>query len=325
MSDKFSTEDRKLVVKELEKLQTAKLSQVASSRRIFKDEADRYYCIFGGKDTWHGISYKQMDEIERNHSQMLLVIAKKYSTRIDICVASVDMLVAGKGKLPTKDSGYYFHISLTEDGMFVQQLPELHLKKIAEVRLVVDLPVPYDLSAIKRIIDIETLPDKPFEAEEGELTHSDIEAKIILIGKLLGYRTFTPDQSKESRYGKLGDLCSEKKMPTEYVAERLIAKVQNIDVIWFDSEGFPVNCFEVEHTTDITKGLLRLYQIRKLRIKMFIVAPNSSRAKFDTEVNKDPFYHVKREYVFRTYSELSDFFEVVKKFALVKGTFLDEQ
>jgi len=215
---------------------------------------------------------------------------------------------------------------LTEDGLFLQQLPKLHLKKIAEIRFSVSEPSKYDLSAIKKIIDIEMLPDSAVRAfaNEDDITHSDIQAKIILIGKLLGYRTFTPDQSKVSRYGKLGDLCSEQKLPSEYIAERLVAKVRNIDVIWFDGEGFPINCFEVEHTTDITKGLLRLYQIRKLRIKMFIIAHDSSRLKFTAEVNKDPFYHVKHEYVFRTYSELNDFFETVKKFALQKGSFLNE-
>jgi hypothetical protein len=34
----------------------------------------------------------------------------------------------------------------------------------------------------------------------------------------------------------------------------------------------PVTVFYVEHTRDVTKGLLRLYQKYKLRVKMFIIS-----------------------------------------------------
>src|ERR1041384_6546880 len=159
MSDKFSTHDRDLVIKELEKIQKSNLSLVKPSRRLYKDEAGRYYCIFGGKDIWHGISYEQMSQLESIYQRTLLVIAKKYRTRMDICVAAIDKLVLEKDKLPTKNDGYYFHLSLTEDGMFLQQLPSLHLKKIAEIRFSIKAPSQYDLSGIKRIIDIELLPD----------------------------------------------------------------------------------------------------------------------------------------------------------------------
>ena len=67
-----------------------------------------------------------------------------------------------------------------------------------------------------------------------------------------------------------------------------------------------------------------MYQIRKLRIKMFIVANGTSKSKFTSEVDKDPFFHIKEEFVFRSYKELHEFFESVKKFALMKGSFLNE-
>ena len=62
--------------------------------------------------------------------------------------------------------------------------------------------------------------------------------------------------------------------------------VKFIDVIWFDDEGFPTHGFEVEHATDITKGLLRLYQVHKLKIKMFIIAAEDNRGKFEREFKK---------------------------------------
>ena len=92
-----------------------------------------------------------------------------------------------------------------------------------------------------------------------------------------------------------------------------------IDVIWFDEEGYPTHAFEVEHTTDITKGLLRLYQTRKLRIKMFIIS--NQKNKFETEVSKSPFVTIKNEFILRNYDELEEFFESVKRFKQMKDQF----
>lgn len=322
---KFSALDRGLVIKEIEKIQKTRLKQVKPSRKYFTDDSGKFYCIFGGREDWHGITAELMEHLKAHQTETLLVIAKKYKTRIDICVGTVEKLVEQKDRLPqTKKDGFQFHTVLTEDGMLFEEIPEIRLKKISEVILSSALETSYDLSEVKKIVNLELLPGFSNIEPDEELTHSDIEAKILLVGKWLGQRTFTPDIGKISRYGKLGDLCTDKRMPTEYIAQRLIDKVKQIDVIWFDDEGCPTHCFEVEHTTDITKGLLRMYQIRKLRIKMFIIANDTSKNKFDAEIDKDPFFHIKEEFVFRSYKDLHEFFESVKRFALAKGSFLNE-
>jgi hypothetical protein len=193
-------------------------------------------------------------------------------------------------------------------------VPDLFLNRVSEI------PMPgykRDLSRLEevsRIINIEVDSKSSF-------THSDLEAKLILIGSYLGYRTYTPDQSKQSVYGILGDLCSEKEIPENSIPKMHIDSARYIDVIWFDDEGFPTHGFEVEHTTDITKGLLRLYQVHKLRIKMFIVADESNKPKFLKEVQKNPFHKIQEEYIFRNYEELDEFFESVKAFSKTQKNF----
>ncbi|RIK34576.1 MAG: hypothetical protein DCC52_00240 [Chloroflexi bacterium] len=323
---KFTQTDREMVIQELEKIQKSPLTPAKPSRKLFVDKNGKYYCIFGAATGWHGVSPELLNELKIRADKTLLVIAKKYRTRIDICVGTVNKLVEQRQKLKkTKQGGLQFHTILTEDGMYCLEIPELQLKKIGEIFLSADVSPSLDLSEIKKIVNLELLSGFTNLDPESGVTHQDIQAKIILIGKWLGYRTFTPDPSKESHYGKLGDLTSEKRMPTEYIAERLLDKVKQIDVIWFDDEGYPTHCFEVEHSTDITKGLLRMYQIRKLRIRMFIVSKETSKTKFEMEVNKDPFLHVKEQFVFRSYRELQEFFDSVKKFAIVRGTFLHEE
>jgi hypothetical protein len=328
MVKKFTKQDRRLVIKELERIQKVSLERFPVSQKLFVDKNGKFYCIFGGTGDWHGVPAPLMVQIERHASKTLLVIAKKYTTRINICVASAEEFVANKKKLPrTSVGGYQFHTVVEEDGVRLFQIPEVELKKISEIVLPLQGQVAAFGSDISKIINIDMLPSAkmPKIEDDEEATHSDIQAKLLLIGSYLGYRTFTPDKSKISRYGKLGDLCSEKDIPSDYVPARQIATVKNIDVIWFDQDALPTHCFEVEHSTDVTKGLLRLYQIRKLRIKMFIVAENKAKNKFEAELKKDPFYQVKEEYIFKTYGELEDFFDSVKRFTLLKDSFLIEQ
>ncbi len=138
----------------------------------------------------------------------------------------------------------------------------------------------------------------------------------------MNYRTYTPDVSKNSIYGNLGELCSEKEIPEGSIPSLSLDTVKFVDVIWFDEEGYPTHAFEVEHTTDITKGLLRLYQIHKLRIKMFVISKELSRDKFQREVMKNPFAKIKNDFIFKNYDELDNFFQSVKQFSKMQEMFL---
>jgi hypothetical protein len=62
--------------------------------------------------------------------------------------------------------------------------------------------------------------------------------------------------------------------------------------------------FEVEHTTGVTSGLLRIYQAEKLNAKFFIVGPGDVLKRFQREVEKAPFNRIKDKYRFRSYNEL---------------------
>ncbi len=326
VNEKFTDTDRALIIKELERIQKARLVPLKPSRKFFKDEAGKHYCIFGGRADWHGITKGVMAQLEQNPQSTVLVIAKKYSSRMDVCVTTAEKLVERKSRLPkTVAQGYQFHTILEEDGLHIKEIPEIYFRKISEIHYGDKLDRLKGLLDIRKIINIDLQDGGETSGEEDEeLTHADVQAKIILIGNFLGSRTYTPDRSRQSRYGTLGELCTENEIPSDYLPSRQLETVKNIDVIWFDEDGLPTHCFEVERTTDITKGLLRLYQIRKLRIKMFIVSSNAAKRKFETEVHKDPFFHIKDEYLFRTYPELDDFLSSVKKFTETRTIFLNE-
>lgn len=318
MVEKFSKKDRDLIVLKLEEMQNTKLISVKPSRKLFKDNNGLFYVIFGGKDDWHGISPNLMKQLINYNKEGAFVIAKKYRSKLNICIGPLMTLInSHRNLVHTKKGNYQFHTILTEDGLYLKEIPDLYCNLIVEINYPGFNRNIERLKDISKIINIEV-------ANDNELTHSDIQAKIILIGSYLGYRTFTPDKSKNSIYGKLGDLSSEKELPNDYLPPKQIDTIKYIDVIWFDEEGFPTHGFEVEHSTDITKGLLRLYQVHKLRIKMFVIARELKKGKFDKELNKKPFHKVKEEFVFKNYQELDDFFQSVKHFVKIQKSFLNE-
>jgi hypothetical protein len=315
-AEKFTDKDRKLVLKELERIQKVKLIPVKSSRKLYLDESGLPFLIFGGGGDWHGITENGMAELGNYQKEGAFVVVKKYKTKMDINVGSLSVFFSNQNKLiRTKSKGFQFHCVTTEDGLFLEEIPDLYCNKISEIFFPNHKKDLSRLKEISKIINIEVADDTP-------LTHSDIEAKLILIGSYLNYRTYTPDRGKNSIYGNLGDLCSEKEVPTESIPKISIDKVREIDVIWFDEEGYPTHAFEVEHSTDVTKGLLRLYQIHKLRIRLYIIAEEDKRTKFEKEVSVNPFYKIKEEYIFKNYQELDEFFESVKQFTKIQEKFL---
>lgn len=320
-TEKFTSKDRKLIVEELEKIQKTKLSNVGTSRKLYTDEKGVLYFIFGGKNDWHGIRPSAMNEILKYNKEGAFVVAKKYRSKLDVCVGSLSELVNNKKSLiKTSKGDFQFHTFLTEDGMYLTEIPDLYLNKVAEIPLASFKKDINRLENIAKIINIE------ISHKDVELTHYDLQAKLVLIGSYLGFRTYVaePDKGRKTIFGKtLGELCSESNIPEGSIPALSKDTVKYVDVIWFDEEGYPTHAFEVEHTTDITKGLLRLYQIHKLKVKMFIVS--EQKEKFEKEIKKSPFVTIKEEFLFKNYDELDKFFESVKSFTQIQKRFLSNK
>ena len=317
--EKFTAEDRKLVIAKLEEIQQSKLTPIKSSKKLFSDEKGLVYFIFGGKNDWHGIRPNAMIELENYSKEGAFVVVKKYKSKMDLCVGSITIFLQEKNKLiQTQKGDLQFHTVLTEDGMYLKEIPDLYLNKVGEITLPGFKKDLGRLENIAKIINIEIDIDKT------KLTHYDLQAKLVLIGSYLGFRTYVaePDKGRKTIFGTLGELCSESKIPEGSIPALSVDTVKYVDVIWFDEEGYPTHGFEVEHTTDITKGLLRLYQVHKLRIKMFIISDDSNRNKFEKEVSKSPFSKIKQEFLFKNYDELDAFFQSVKQFSQLQKKFL---
>lgn len=181
-------------------------------------------------------------------------------------------------------------------------------------------------TVIKSALGIEeiTKPEIPVSPPKTkEITnHSEVEFTLLKLGQILGYDTYSPDRNKEAYGQKIEDLISLDEIP-QFTTPSLLDTIKNIDVIWFEDE-FPVCCFEVEHTTGVTTGLLRLYQTSQLNTKLFVIAPSDVLRKFETEMNKIPFSKMKNRYIFRSYEDLIIFYHLAENYTKLKKDFFKE-
>ena len=176
----------------------------------------------------------------------------------------------------------------------------------------------------KKTLKVQAVETSVFD--ENTFSHEDAEGLLIELGNILGYATYTPDKSKHSDYlGKnLGEISKLTEIPP-FALERHLDTVRYIDVIWFREE-FPAHCFEVEPTTGVSPGLLRLYQIRNFtNAKFFIVAPSGVITKFKKETSKDPFHQIKERYQFRSYLDLKEIYEKAKTYNEEKIKFFGKE
>ncbi len=90
--------------------------------------------------------------------------------------------------------------------------------------------------------------------------------------------------------------------------------MRNIDVIWL-SEGSPAHAFEVEHTTTVYSGLLRMSDLTALipaiSIGMFICSRADRKEKVRAEVNRPTFARrsLAERCRFIPFEKLADFIE----------------
>ncbi len=150
--------------------------------------------------------------------------------------------------------------------------------------------------------------------------HAEAQLLLLKIGKMLHYDTYTPDRSKKAYGERLEDFCSLKHVPTRFLGE-LVPIISEIDVIWF-KDDIPQYAFEIEHTTKFGNAFQRLFQLKPLSVKLFVISSTKNKYLFDKFIETDPYYRFKSAYHFRDYSQLEKFFRAVSEFKAINEVFL---
>lgn len=148
----------------------------------------------------------------------------------------------------------------------------------------VAVSVPQDVEG-----EIEPLPVKQHEIRES----IKIQALLANIGAKMGMRIWIPrqDRSGVTNEWKTESIPILEILPLNY-DETTLKTIEQIDVLWLRGRAI-VRAFEVEHTTSIYSGILRMADLLALQpnmdIKLHIVAPFERREKVFQEIRRPVF------------------------------------
>jgi len=190
-----------------------------------------------------------------------------------------------------------------EDGKFLETtLKEQNKKK--KIYSLTDK----DIKQLNKKVKIKTkegsdyveIPDKEDEniqiksSPKSKLESTKIQSAISEIGVKLGFNIWVARDTKSAVLENIKEEHKEKfidTLPLNYETATL-KTIENIDVIWIKNRSI-IRAFEIEHTTSIYSGLLRMADLLALQpnmaIALHIIAPDEKREKVFKEINRPVF------------------------------------
>lgn len=149
--------------------------------------------------------------------------------------------------------------------------------------------------------------------------HSTIEGMLIELGNFYDFLTYTCDKNRIFDGKRLSSIEALREIP-EFTYGELIKGARRIDVIWFSKKPkhiFPKYMYEVEHSTDFTNSILKMFQLKDFDTRFVLTSWESRRKMFDERMNQDPFPEVKNKFIFKPFELIAElYFSAVKHFEL---------
>jgi predicted RNA-binding protein len=211
-----------------------------------------------------------------------------------------------KSALWTGPIRYGLNLIDNQDGVFLEAMLNRQLKdrKIYEVdEKQYQKFLGHTIRRLDRVVSVFVPEDVNFESEE-KSNEPDVresirmQALLAKIGSLMGFKIWIP-QSDRTRvlkeWKETGDATLTH-LPLNY-DEITIKTIEQIDVLWLKGRAI-IRAFEVEHTTSIYSGILRMADLLALQpnmdIKLHIVAPYERRDKVLQEIQRPVFSFLDR-------------------------------
>jgi hypothetical protein len=154
---------------------------------------------------------------------------------------------------------------------------------------------PVDVEIPAEDDEIETTPQPPARPDdEGVRASIAVQAALAAIGARIGLSIWVPPNDRAAVRSQLSPTDAAKllaTLPLNY-EDNTLRTVEQIDVIWLRNRSI-VRAFEVEHTTAVYSGLLRMADLISLQpnidIRLHIVADESKREKVFRELSRPVF------------------------------------
>lgn len=148
-----------------------------------------------------------------------------------------------------------------------------------------------------------------------------IQAMLARIGAEMGFRIWVPRSDRQKVFGEISHELQAAfldALPLNY-DDMTLKTVEQIDVIWLKGRSMS-RAFEVEHTTVIYSGLLRMADLLALQpnmdIRLHIVAPADKREKVMREIKRPVFSLLDRGPLYESCSYLP--YEAIREIAKMK-------
>lgn len=159
-------------------------------------------------------------------------------------------------------------------------------------------------------------------AVNNDQTHTEVQGWLRDLGKALGYAVWIAanDRSRAYGSGQLSDGCLVT-LPAPLVSAPGADAVRLIDVLWLDSEtGHVIAAFEVEHTTSIYSGIVRLLDLAygselKTCEGLFLVAPDGRENDVRQQIRRPAFSKIEElNFRYLPYGELRTQRDAIARF-----------
>ncbi len=141
---------------------------------------------------------------------------------------------------------------------------------------------------------IDDSENDEYPAEKPPTEHTEIQWLLLKLGVDLGFDVWVArnDRSRAFKTNKFTSLSRLKEeLPLQF-DDATNSTIELIDVLWLNRNAI-VAAFEIESTTSIYSGLLRMADLvamqPNINIPLYLVAPEERRAKVMTEVNRPTF------------------------------------
>ena len=157
---------------------------------------------------------------------------------------------------------------------------------------------------------------------EVDRSRTEIQAWLRDLGRALGFDVYVAanDRAREWADGVLGDGCLSD-LPPGLASLPGCDAVRLIDVIWIERESGRVSAaFEVEHTTSIYSGIVRLLDLalgssERMVHGLFLVAPDDREEEVRAQIRRPAFRHITDLQVrYLPYGELAQHREAMSRF-----------
>jgi len=190
-------------------------------------------------------------------------------------------------------------------------------------------------------IGVVTIPEeiKDEEIETMEIkkevaTHEEIQWMLLKLGSDLGLDIWVARNDRNKEYnGKsfqnIPNLKNELPRQFDSATNRTI---ELIDVLWLQGDAI-IAAFEVEHTSAIYSGLLRMADLvsmqPNIKINLYLIAPDDRREKVMEEINRPTFAKLKPPLLkickYIAYSQIKkEIEEIGDRIRYMKPEFIDE-